>query len=231
MTNRPEKSGFSLTCSLLSHYIKEKGCFADLGIGMPSRALDSSNLGKSETYHSPTTMNLLPGVDGSGNDCEGTKKDSLSFNAERSMEVFPQQVGVSLNLPPAEAKESEKAQLTIFYGGKVRVFDNFPAEKAKDLIQIASKGENFTSGSANAMAPSTPATGLPSLSAPANFPARAQPNFSDLPIARKASLHRFLQKRKERISALSPYQLSGRTDSKDVATKEEMSQKLTLLAL
>jgi jasmonate ZIM domain-containing protein len=39
-----------------------------------------------------------------------------------------------------EQEKKEKQQLTIFYGGKVLVFDDFPADKAKDLMQIASKG-------------------------------------------------------------------------------------------
>lgn len=34
---------------------------------------------------------------------------------------------------------TEKAQLTIFYCGKVLVFDDFPADKAEDLLQMASK--------------------------------------------------------------------------------------------
>jgi jasmonate ZIM domain-containing protein len=37
-------------------------------------------------------------------------------------------------------REQEKRQLTIFYGGKVLVFNDFPAEKAKDLMQMSSKG-------------------------------------------------------------------------------------------
>ena len=34
----------------------------------------------------------------------------------------------------------ENSPLTIIYNGKVLVFDNFPAAKAKDLLQMANKG-------------------------------------------------------------------------------------------
>ncbi|QCE13591.1 hypothetical protein DEO72_LG11g585 [Vigna unguiculata] len=34
----PEKSSFSQTCSLLSQYIKEKGSFGDLTLGMTCNA-------------------------------------------------------------------------------------------------------------------------------------------------------------------------------------------------
>ena len=51
------------------------------------------------------------------------------------------------------------------------MFDDFPAEKAKELMQLAG----------SEVAPSS-----------------VVPALSDLPIARKASLQRFLQKRKHR---------------------------------
>lgn len=39
-------------------------------------------------------------------------------------------------------------QLTIFYAGEVLVFDNYPADRAKDLMQMASKesiaAQNFS---------------------------------------------------------------------------------------
>ncbi|KAG0499482.1 hypothetical protein HPP92_003740 [Vanilla planifolia] len=203
---RPEKSSFSMTCSLLSQYIKEKGSFADLGIGMPGKT-------------TPTTMSLLPGVDVSGEDFTDSKEE----NVTKSMELFPKTVGFGTTSPPVETKKPEKAQLTIFYGGKIMVFDNFPAEKAQDLMQLAGKRQNFNCVTQISEVPpvATPKT-CPS---PVNTGA-AQPNLSHLPIARKASLHRFLEKRKDRISAIAPYQLSGNTESMAASSaKEEISQQ------
>jgi len=42
--------------------------------------------------------------------------------------------------------ESQSAPLTIFYGGRVMVFDDFSAEKAKEVIDLANKGsaKSFT---------------------------------------------------------------------------------------
>jgi len=76
------------------------------------------------------------------------------------------------------------------------VFDDFPAEKAEELMQLA--------GSGNAAAAA----------------ALAQPSLTDMPIARKASLKRFLEKRKNRLTAGDPYPAAA-SESIKPALKDE----------
>ncbi|XP_020587402.1 protein TIFY 10a-like isoform X2 [Phalaenopsis equestris] len=213
---RPEKLSFSLTCNLFSQYIKEKGFPADLGLEMTSRSL-----GKRDAYRVPTTMNLLPGVEISGED----QPDINGGNSVRN----------SMD-PPAETKKTERAQLTIFYGGKVMVFDNFPAEKADDLMQFANKESGMVSGAKRFSLMPLPAVDRKNCPVPADSPASftPPPNFSDLPIARKASLHRFLEKRKDRLNARAPYAKGGSEGMSSVAAnlkEEEIRQQWLGLGL
>jgi jasmonate ZIM domain-containing protein len=184
-----------MACSLLSRYVRQNGAVpAELGLG----------INKAEAEAKIT----LPVADGE----EAGRKTE-------TMELFPQSAGLGAVQDAAAsdaAREQEKQQLTIFYGGKVLVFNDFPADKAKGLMQLASKGNPVVE---NVSAPATvtdsskvqtavpaPETSLPAAPADAQKPAR--PNTSDMPIARKASLHRFLEKRKDRLHAKAPYQAS-----------------------
>uniref|UniRef100_A0A0E0EEB6 Protein TIFY n=1 Tax=Oryza meridionalis TaxID=40149 RepID=A0A0E0EEB6_9ORYZ len=203
-------TSFAVACSLLSRYVRQNGAAAaELGLGIRGEG----EAPRAAPAPAPATMSLLPG--------EAERK-------KETMELFPQSAGFgqqdaiaadSAAASDAREQEPEKRQLTIFYGGKVLVFNDFPADKAKGLMQLASKGSPVAPQNAAAPAPAVvtdntkapmavpaPVSSLPTAQADAQKPARA--NASDMPIARKASLHRFLEKRKDRLNAKTPYQAS-----------------------
>ncbi|CAK8532065.1 unnamed protein product [Lathyrus sativus] len=220
----PEKTTFSQTCSLLSQYIKEKGSFKDLSLGMtcnntePTGSIEtSSQLG--------TTMNLFPTMENNVGPKNLTTMDLLSPQA-------------AMNNSNAN-KGPKAAQLTMFYNGQVVVFDDFPADKAQELMAFANKGVSQTQNnnslytysqsqpsfppnsvrtSVDPIAPTAPTVNniVPSTcngSIHEHPQVLSRPNVCDLPIMRKASLHRFLEKRKDRVASKSPYQRTNPMES------------------
>jgi jasmonate ZIM domain-containing protein len=125
---------------------------------------------KAEQKMSSATATRAPGA-------PATTMLSLMPGADVTQE---QQQVVGEEAGPATAAAA--APLTIFYGGRVVVFDDFPADKAADVMRMAA------GAGAERAAPAAPA-------AP-----------HDLPIMRKASLQRFFEKRKDRLGArAAPY--------------------------
>lgn len=170
------KSSFAVTCGLLSRYLREnKGGalqgLAGLGMAPPATAIEGG------AFQPPTTMNLLSGL-------EEPRPDTVDVQLAVDR-------GQLLQTPTGNQDDRAEyaQQLTIFYGGKVVVVDNFPSSEVKALLQMANAAGDAAVDRA----------------VPQSLPGPAEGNLPDLPIARRNSLHRFLEKRKGRITAKAPY--------------------------
>ncbi|KAE8667092.1 hypothetical protein F3Y22_tig00112452pilonHSYRG00055 [Hibiscus syriacus] len=214
-----EKPSFAQTCNLLSQYLKEKGSFGDLSLGMTCKVETNGT-----PQVPPTTMNLFPVDDKSGDVCGRSNGAPRNLG---SMDLFPEGAGFSALAPKDGVRkrvkwsvtntkkcEPQTAQMSIFYGGQVISFNDFPADKAKEIMLLASKSSSQTNSvnptpftSSRATSPIEFSFGVPPTSKsvqPAQIPVPG-----DLPMARRASLHRFLEKRKDRITSKAPYQITS----------------------
>ncbi|KAF7146880.1 hypothetical protein RHSIM_Rhsim03G0226700 [Rhododendron simsii] len=229
----PEKStNFTQTCSLLSQYLKEKGTFGDLSLGM-TRGPDTNGIPETSPQMAATTMNLFPVANKLG-DVSGASTRNTALMMSRNLtstELFPQNSGlvkeeISKKVDSSGNKsEPGTAQMTIFYGGRVIVFNDFPADKAKEIMLLASNGSSHNLGTyastpvqkpiePTSMVPTNPSilSDIGTNMVPERVQRPPQPIVADLPkIARKASLTRFLEKRKDRITARAPYVTSNST--------------------
>ncbi|KAK3153615.1 hypothetical protein QOZ80_2BG0178300 [Eleusine coracana subsp. coracana] len=117
-----------------------------------------------------------------------------------TMVVLPLMPGADVSTTTQEELEpascASKAQMTIFYGGQVVVLDDVPANRAAEVLQFAAAAKEAV----------LPAAG------------------NDLlPIARKTSLQRFMEKRRVRVAArATPY---SRPDGGD-ACPDRLTLKL-----
>ncbi|KAL9368719.1 hypothetical protein Peur_039918 [Populus x canadensis] len=231
-------SSFAKKCNLLSQYLKEKGSFGDISLGINGKAPEVKG---PETSDLPaTTLNLLTNMENSSQHITFRQKPVASSNMMKSMDLFPQFVGFSpsnytedainkadnhlrflccfYDIRKSSTMDPGPTQMTIFYAGKLTVFNDIPADKAEEIMALVTKGSSISSNafpsdpsiikvnSANSVA------ALDSNNAQQRLHLQSEaPNGSDVPHATRASLHRFFSKRKERVAARAPYQIHNPT--------------------
>nr|XP_051187553.1 protein TIFY 11c-like isoform X5 [Lolium perenne] len=154
------------------------------------------------------TMGLMPGADGV-EAAHVTPEERIKNTME--LLLFPPRPGTLMDNSHQRILEPERAQLTIFYDGRTFVLDDFPAEKADQLMQLAGSFAAPAASDDELVCPSMPAQhflgGIPALQ-----------NLcvcSGMP--RKASLQRFLEQRKGRIAAADPYLVAPARAAKETA--------------
>ncbi|KAL6635077.1 hypothetical protein ACP70R_027748 [Stipagrostis hirtigluma subsp. patula] len=110
--------------------------------------------------------------------------------------------------PPSAAASS--GTLTIFYAGSVHLFDNVPLEKAEQILSLAAK-------EAAAVRQPEPAA-HPKTSQMMTFWAQAHAK-SGVPLARNASLARFLERRRQRLAASAAMDAFGNMEQQPWAIR------------
>ncbi|CAH8328151.1 unnamed protein product [Eruca vesicaria subsp. sativa] len=136
----------------------------------------------------------------SGANHSDTSTRSLSVPSTTPKEAHPHIPISTVHAPltrPGMEPASGTVPMTIFYNGTVSVFQVSP-NKAEDIMKVAMEATPKKDKSMEKDLSVIPQTTLRTKLFGQNLD-------GDLPIARKKSLQRFLEKRKERVVSTSPY--------------------------
>ncbi|KAF8114276.1 hypothetical protein N665_0039s0040 [Sinapis alba] len=207
-----EKSTFTRRCSLLSRYLKEKGSFGNINLDLIRKP--DSDLGLFGYSCPPGKQNAMQKADTETKTLDVFQRVSKG-EPSRSSGGKAKETNLSKS-----SSELGSSQLTIFFGGQVLVYNEFPAEKAKEIMEVAKQAKPVTEVNTqtqinvenNNNNNNKSNMVLPDLNEPTDsadtIPQQQQENQVVERIARRASLHRFFAKRKDRAVARAPYQVN-----------------------
>ncbi|XP_076955130.1 protein TIFY 10A-like [Bidens hawaiensis] len=171
-----EKSKFVQTCNRLSLFLKGNGNIGDLNFGVNTK-FNATETSAAEV----ATVDLLSSID---HDTREKALEKLKLkNSPPPEYVILDSSRELTNKASSSSTKPKTAPMTIFYGGKVIVVDDVPADRVRDLMLMAKPDEKIEKH-----------VELASTSKAVS----GESKDSDLPIARRASLHKFLAKRKDR---------------------------------
>ncbi|CAO2840299.1 unnamed protein product [Amaranthus hypochondriacus] len=140
---------------------------------------------------------------------KGSKNVYGAKNPVTNLELFP--MADSRELPPAKEKAkntSNTPSMTIFYRGKVLVFNELPEDNAREIVALATRGTINPKVDAQIQTQTQTSRNINTITTQL---AQGTSSLSDLPLARRVSLHRFMEKRKHRIASNAPYHLESLT--------------------
>ncbi|XP_057549247.1 protein TIFY 10A-like [Amaranthus tricolor] len=202
------KSNFKETCCRFSQFLKEK-----------------RSLGQLDAFKDIASSELdIIGANSFPNNMEKEKMSLKLFPMNNSMDAGAENLPKSMTqsrefLASTEEAKNATPSMTIFYGGKVLVFNGLPEDKAQEIMLVASRG-NIKANVEIQTQTSTQTETQIHIQTPRNIKyittdvaqglvPQGPSSLYDLPLARRVSLHRFMEKRKHRIANNAPYHLQS----------------------
>ncbi|WZZ57853.1 hypothetical protein YC2023_057960 [Brassica napus] len=137
-----EKSNFTRRCSLLSRYLKEKGSFGNINLGLIRKPNSDRVLSGNSDPPDEKTVRISQTRCWKQHKADSETKTLDVFQRVLKGEPSPGKANEDSNL--SNPSEPGSSQLTIFFGGKVLVYNEFPTDKAKEILEVAKQAKPAT---------------------------------------------------------------------------------------